>query len=313
MSPITIAIAGLGKIARDQHVPNILANSRFKLTGIVSTSGQTVNGLPTFKTLTELLAAQPRLDAVAFCTPPALHHAGALEAIAAGKHVLLEKPTAATLGEAEDIVAAATHKAVTLFATWHSRFNAGVEEARRRLSGQCIKRLRIDWKEDVRKWHPGQDWVFQRGGFGVFDPGINALSILTHIMPGPVFVTSADVFEPSNRETPIAASLTFNSPVAAPGAPFTAEFDWRQQGGEIWTIEVETAAGETLTLSEGGSRLAADSQPVVTEALTEYAGIYKRFAELIDTRASDFDLSPLRIVADAALVGRHFATEAFHW
>ncbi len=37
-------------------------------------------------------------------------------------------------------------------------------------------------KEDVRRWHPGQDWIWEAGGFGVFDPGINALSILTEVL-----------------------------------------------------------------------------------------------------------------------------------
>ena len=313
MTPIRIAIAGLGKIARDQHVPVISADPRFKLTGIVSTSGQSIGGVPTYPTLAALFAAQLELVAVAFCTPPAVHHAGALAAINAGKHVLLEKPTAATLGEAEDIISAARAKGVTAFATWHSRFNTGVEEAKRRLSGQRIRRLRIDWKEDVRKWHPGQDWVFQRGGFGVFDTGINALSILTHIMPGPVFVAAADVTTPANRETPIAATLTFASPAATPDATLTAEFDWRQQGVEIWTIAIETDGAERLTLTHGGSKLLVDGRLAVEAPPTEYAGIYRHFAGLIDTGASDADLSPLRIVADAALVGRHHATDAFDW
>ena len=47
--------------------------------------------------------------------------------------------------------------------------------------------MRIDWRESVRKWHPGQEWVWEPGGFGVCDPGINAMSIFTEIMRlGPV-------------------------------------------------------------------------------------------------------------------------------
>jgi hypothetical protein len=43
--------------------------------------------------------------------------------------------------------------------------------------------VEIVWHEDVRKWHPGQQWIWEPGGFGVFDPGINALSIATRIFP----------------------------------------------------------------------------------------------------------------------------------
>ena len=314
MKTISVAIVGLGKIARDQHVPVIVADPRFRLAGIVSSSGQKVDGVPTFARLADLFAAQPQLEAVALCTPPGVRHAMALDAIAAGKQVLLEKPPAGTTSEAEHLIAAAAAKGVCLFATWHSRFNAAVEEVKRRLQNRRIRSLRIDWKEDVRRWHPGQDWVFAAGGFGVFDPGINALSILTHILPGPVFVTAADLVTPSNRQTPIAATLTFAAPDAtAPSATLMAAFDWRQQGGEIWTITIETDAGERLALVQGGSKLLVNDQLSVETAADEYAGIYRRFAGLIDSGSSDADLSPLRLVADAALLGRHHATDAFHW
>ena len=314
MTPISIAIVGLGKIARDQHVPVIAADPRFKLVGVVSTSGQKVDGVPTFATQAECFAALPGLQAVALCTPPGVRHAFALEAIAAGKHVLLEKPPAGTISEAEHLIAVAAAKGVTLFATWHSRFNAAVVEVKRRLKGQKIRKLQIDWKEDVRKWHPGQDWVFNAGGFGVFDPGINALSILTHIVPGPVFATKAELTTPANRETPIAASITFAAPGSCvPGAMLTAEFDWRQQGGEIWTIAIETDKPEQLHLTHGGTKLLVDGQMTVEAPPAEYEGIYRQFSALIDGRKSDTDLAPLRLIADAALAGRHRATEAFHW
>jgi D-galactose 1-dehydrogenase/L-arabinose 1- dehydrogenase len=44
-------------------------------------------------------------------------------------------------------------------------------------------RVQLIWREDVRVWHPGQDWLLAAGGFGVFDPAINALSILTRVLP----------------------------------------------------------------------------------------------------------------------------------
>ena len=57
----------------------------------------------------------------------------------------------------------------------------------------------------MRRWHPGQEWIWKAGGFGVFDPGINALSIATHIIPKSFFVTSAILDFPDNRQAPIAA------------------------------------------------------------------------------------------------------------
>jgi D-galactose 1-dehydrogenase len=99
-----------------------------------------------------------------------------------GRHVLLEKPPGATVGEVHALADLARRQGVTLFASWHSRHAPAVEPARAWLAGRKILGVTITWKEDVRVWHPGQKWIWQAGGLGVFDPGINALSILTHII-----------------------------------------------------------------------------------------------------------------------------------
>src|SRR5271156_5985242 len=182
--PTKIAIIGIGKIAQDQHLPVIAKNADFRLVGIVSQRGLGAPGVPTFKTSGELYAALPDLDAVAICTPPHVRHAIAREALAAGKHVMLEKPPAATVAEMHDLTASAAVARRVIFATWHSQYNSAVDEAKRRLAGHTLLQLAIEWKEDVRRWHPGQDWIWDAGNFGVFDPGINALSILTKIAPG---------------------------------------------------------------------------------------------------------------------------------
>ena len=121
-----------------------------------------------------------------------------------------------------------------LLTTWHSQYNAGVDEAKRLLAGKRVTRLFVEWKEDVRKWHPGQAWIFQAGGFGVFDPCINALSIVTKIMPEPVAVTARELFFPANADAPIAANLTFSCGGRTDG--FSAETDWRPIERDIWEI-----------------------------------------------------------------------------
>jgi D-galactose 1-dehydrogenase len=73
---------------------------------------------------------------------------------------------------------------------------------------------------------------------------------------------------------------------------------------------VDTDAGR-LTLSSGGSRLVHDGQTLVDEKETEYCGIYRRFVELIASRVSDVDLSPLVHVGDAFMLGRRREVEPF--
>ena len=304
--PIPIAVVGVGKIARDQHLPAIAANPAFRLVAAVSRHG-TVDGVPNFTDLDTFLATGPKA-AIALCTPPSARLEMALKAIASGRDLLIEKPPAATLGEIETITRAARIAGVTLFATWHSRFAAGVAPARDWLAGRSTERVTITWKEDVRRWHPGQEWIWQPGGFGVFDPGINALSILTEILPGPMHVTAAALDVPANCATPIGVTLEM---IGHDATPVHAVFDWRQEGPQTWEIAVETE-GRTLHLRMGGAVLEIDGSAIPVPDEGEYPAIYRRFAELIATRQSDVDIAPLRICADAFLIGHQTATAPFH-
>lgn len=313
MATFTIAIIGMGKIAEDQHLPVIAKNPHFTLAAVVSQRGVQQAGVPTFRTPAELFATMPELDAVAICTPPNVRYGFARLALDAGKHVLLEKPPVPTTLELVDLATYAVAKDRVIFTTWHSQYNAAVVETRRRLAGQRLKRLAITWKEDVRRWHPGQDWIWQQGGFGVFDPGINALSILTQIMPEAVFVRSAELTYPSNKDMPIAAKLKFGSAAEATQGEegLTAEFDWRQEGEQSWSFRIETADGSILELTSGGAKLAVDGQIVVEETPEEYEGIYRRFAQLVGSGTSLVDAAPFQLVADAFMVGRRSMTDPF--
>jgi D-galactose 1-dehydrogenase len=313
VAPYAIAIIGVGKIARDEHLPVIAGDPRFRLVGVVSRSGAKVEGVPTFATPAELYAAAPGLDAVAICTPPNVRHRLARQAIDAGKHVLLEKPAAPTLAEIRDLTAHAAERGRIVFAASHSQFHRPVEPARLRLVGRRLARVAIEWTEDVRVWHPGQEWVWEDGNFGVFDSGINALSILARIAPGPVYVKSAELHYPANRETPIAASLTLVSPVAAPGAQLTATFDWRRSGGQNWRVDIDVVDGPRLSLVEGGAKLLVDGRLEAADAATEYADVYARFAELLACGESVVDGAASQLVADAFRLGQRRIVEPFHW
>src|SRR3569833_112687 len=198
-----LAVIGVGKIAIDQHMPVIARSADFKVAATVSPRGIAHNGLPVFKTAAELYTAMPEVDLVAICTPPGVRHAYVREANDAGKEVLMEKPPTPTITELDDLVAYAKKKKRILFQTWHSRYNEAVVATRKIIMRDGIKSVRCDWRESVRKWHPGQEWVWEPGGFGVFDPGINALSIFTKILPFNVFVESARLSFPAKRQAQI--------------------------------------------------------------------------------------------------------------
>lgn len=303
---IALGIVGVGKIVRDQHLPALAKDENYRLAAAASRHGK-VDGIPNFPTIETMLDAVPELQAVSLCMPPQFRYDAARTAIAAGKHVFLEKPPGATVSEVEHLKALAAAKGVSLFASWHSRYAPAVEAAKSFLASTRLRTAAINWKEDVRRWHPSQEWIWQAGGFGVFDPGINGLSIATHILP-PMFIAETTLDFPENRDAPVAAHVVFRTD---DGISVPMELDWLQTGPQSWDIVAETDAGSML-LSDGGSKLTVDGKVMHEEPEAEYPMLYRRFAEIIHASVSDVDLAPLQHVADAFMLGKRRVVEAFH-
>ncbi|MCC0031650.1 MAG: Gfo/Idh/MocA family oxidoreductase [Brucellaceae bacterium] len=315
-----IALVGIGKIARDQHVPALSASPDWSLAATVSRHGS-VAGVQAFDDLAAMLEARPDIGTVSLCLPPVPRFNHAKAALLAGRHVMLEKPPGATLSECFALEAMAREAGVSIYATWHSREAAQVAPAKAWLKDKRIVSLAVTWKEDVRRWHPGQDWIWKAGGLGVFDPGINALSIVTEILPDRFHLSEAELLFPENCETPIAANLTFAHPH---GADMTAAFDFRQEGEQTWSIDILTDGGR-LVLSDGGARLAINGEEVAgggshndsddgSNPLLngEYGRLYSKMAKLVRSGGTDMDMSPMAQVADAFLIGRRVTVEPFH-
>lgn len=303
---IRIALIGFGKIARDEHLPAIRANPDFELAAIVSHSPLADAPVASYASLDELLDEMPNgIDAVAICTPPEPRFNIAKETIAAGLPTLLEKPPTGTIGELDELVVLAEAHSVTLFTAWHSQYAAGVDAATEALKNEPIKSLSMVWCEDVRKYHAGQEWIWKPGGFGVFDPGINGLSIATRIIDEPLLVSDATLVFPANRQAPIAAEIAFH------GDSHVAKMDWRGSEAEQWSIRIETVSGKLVDLMEGGAKLTIDGEEQPLPPHDEYRAIYREFAKVVENGGSLIDREPLRIAADCFLVGKREIGEDF--
>ena len=299
-----IGLIGLGKIATDRHLPAIAAHPGFELAGIADPRGGDLadHGVPAFRSHADMLSTLPGLDTVAICTPPAMRCGIAMDAVAAGKHVLLEKPPAAGLAELAILRLAAEHAGCVLFTAWHSQHNAAVAKARELLDGQAVESIDVTWKEDVTRYHPGQDWIWRTGGFGVFDPGINAFSILTRILPQRIFLRGAVLSIPADAETPIAASIAFGL-AGCSGVGGRAEFDWRPGADEAREIRIMARSGDQLLLTASGRRLTINATLAVDGDRDEYGRLYDHFAHLLEAGRSDVDPDPSILVADAFQLG----------
>jgi D-galactose 1-dehydrogenase len=303
MTVAKIGLIGFGAVAR-RHVDVIAASQQFELVAIASVT-PVVEGpnCPVFAHHREMLTDVPLLDAVAICTPPGARYDIARDALLAGKDVLLEKPPSVTLGEMMALEEVALKMQRSVFAAWHSKFNGAVSRAQELLAGRTIRRIGIQWLEDVERWHSNQNWIWEPKGLGVFDAGINALSILTQITAGPVIVTDSAMWSLPGRQAPIAAQI--EGRLADGLGKLRIDLDWRCQE-ECRELLIECIDGTVLRLFQSGRSLEVDGVPLIAESNQEYQRLYAHFSSLIKEGRSDVDLEPLRLMADAFMIARRF-------
>jgi predicted dehydrogenase len=143
---LRVGLAGLGTMGRN-HLRNLLARDDVDVVGIADPSAaacaaaavQAPRAIAFSDPMTML--AQERLDAVIVAAPTTLHHGIALAAMANGAAVLVEKPLAATVAEARDLVRAASNQGVLLQVGHIERFNPAVLELIRRLRDGALSRI----------------------------------------------------------------------------------------------------------------------------------------------------------------------------
>ena len=126
MDKLRIGVIGAGHFGR-YHALKIAASESASLAGVHDRDEERARtigweaGAPALG-LDALLAAS---EAVVIAAPAAMHHALGLAALSAGKHVLMEKPIAATLAQADDLAAAAAARGLILQVGHLERFSAG--------------------------------------------------------------------------------------------------------------------------------------------------------------------------------------------
>ncbi|RUT26711.1 galactose 1-dehydrogenase [Asaia sp. W19] len=298
---IRIAVIGVGHIARHEHLPALKQSPSFDLVAAVSPVPVDLP-VPVFESIAALMESGIAVDAVAICTPPDRRYALAREAIEAGWHVLLEKPPTLTRSQAQALRDLARSEGVTIFAAWHSIYASAIPRIRSLLSDIDPVSIAITWKENADKWHPGADWLWRPGALGVFDAGINALSILTATNAEPVVFQEARLDFYADQQAPARAELSLTGGRTA--CPITASFDWRHDpDSEIWEIRWSLPEGDTLCLAKGGAHLSRGEHVIPLEESREYAGVYRHFAQLIDTGEMSLDLRPLDLVSEALAYG----------
>ncbi len=113
MPSLRLGIVGCGRVTRQLHLPALRFVPALKVVAVADVDAQRLNAvaddfqIPRRCTDARELFEDPKVDAIAICVPAMAHAQLALDALAAGKHVFVEKPLAVQLSDGERMVAAA--------------------------------------------------------------------------------------------------------------------------------------------------------------------------------------------------------------
>jgi predicted dehydrogenase len=209
-----------------------------------------VGATPGFGRLEEALAAVD-CDAVLVASPPPTHHAVAKAALAAGKHVLCEKPLATSLEDALDLVRVAERAQRILMVSQNYRYNAPFRAVQQLVRGGELGELasiRISFRRDTRTLFAPEDFRYAMRHPFVLDMSIHHFDLLRA-------VTGRDVRSVYARGWRVPDSPFVHQPAVAAlldlegGVPVIYEGDWA-------THEPETSwNGDWEILGEAGRLL----------------------------------------------------------
>jgi predicted dehydrogenase len=198
--PVRFGILGCGGIGR-WHARNVRALPGLELAAMADPDpgardrGRDL-GVPIHPSAEDLLA-RPDVEVVCVCTPPA-HHASLIEAAArAGKHVLVEKPLALDLADADRAIAACRRSAVHLGVAHQQRARSGTRALARLAHDGALGRLVLG--AVTHAWHKTQERMDRdawrgdaaAGGGVLLDEAVHGLDLLTWFLGEPVWVQGA--------------------------------------------------------------------------------------------------------------------------
>ncbi|HWB13150.1 MAG TPA: Gfo/Idh/MocA family oxidoreductase [Pirellulales bacterium] len=196
--PLKLGLLGAGAAMRKLHLPALAKlRGEIELTAVWSRSAERAVDLAaeagidrSFADYRDLLA-DPTIDAVLIAVPIELNAALAIEAIEAGKHVIAEKPIAATTAEARQVLNACRSTQCVVLIAENFRYRDDILEAKRLVESGAIGRVQcfqmtavFDLLRDIRRVYMEQPWRQQpkhAGGLAV-DAGIHAVSGLREIL-----------------------------------------------------------------------------------------------------------------------------------
>jgi len=190
--PITTLVVGLGRIGWDFHIKHAAANPHFKVAAVVDALPERrkeavdTHGCAAFATIEEALAANLAELAV-ICTRSADHCAHTLMALAAGCHVLVEKPAAMSVKEMDRMIAAAKKAKKILTVHQSARAGKDLRFIRETIDSKILGK--VFWiRHSTQTFFRRNDWqqLKKFGGGYLNNNGVHAVDTVLRLIDSPV-------------------------------------------------------------------------------------------------------------------------------
>lgn len=191
MDKLNWVVAGIGDIARRRVLPAILDGPRSELYGVVTRDTAKAADFPgarVWRTVEEAVA-DPAIDAVYIALPVALHAPAALAALAAGKHVLCEKPMAMSHAQARQMAEAAEASGRLLGAAYYRRLYPKLIRTRQLIAEGAIGQPVLA-EANCHSWLDvdGRSWLLDpamAGGGPLFDIASHRIDAMNYLFGRP--------------------------------------------------------------------------------------------------------------------------------
>ena len=190
---VKFGILGCGVVA-DYHAKAVRSIGEAMLCGVADQSADRAEafadqyGVKAYRSYAEMLA-DPEIDAVCICTPSGMHAQNALEALAAGKHVVVEKPMALNTADADKMIRACRESGKLLTVICQLRFSKGVNRLRKLVEEQAFGTIGL-CDLDMKYWRspeyyeksPWKGTIKMDGGGALMNQGIHGVDALLYIL-----------------------------------------------------------------------------------------------------------------------------------
>ena len=196
-APLRVGVIGCGAIGQRRHIPEAFANSHVALVALSDVlPGRAAEvgaafGAPTPYLDHKQMLAKERLDVVVVGTPNAFHAQQTIDALNAGAHVLVEKPMAATLDEANAMIAAAEKNGRKLMVGQNQRLMPPHVKAKQILDSGVLGKV-LNFQTTFKHGGPEhwsvdgiKSWFFRKApaAMGVCgDLGVHKVDLMTYLI-----------------------------------------------------------------------------------------------------------------------------------